>query len=99
MPFLYLKTKGWKTGKLHEIEIWYVELNGRFYLVSEKREKSHWVKNILKDPKISFRVGGQVHDGSGRVVDSKERELASKVRELMNHAYDWSDGLIIELTP
>lgn len=99
MPFLYLKTKGWKTGKLHEIEIWYVELNGRFYLVSEKREKSHWVKNILKDPKISFRVGDQVHDGFGRVVDSKERELASKVRELMNHAYDWSDGLIIELAP
>ena len=35
--FLYLTTIGWKTGKHHKIEIWFVEYNKRYYVISE-----HW---------------------------------------------------------
>ncbi|MBD0359100.1 MAG: nitroreductase family deazaflavin-dependent oxidoreductase [Nitrososphaeraceae archaeon] len=44
--FLYLTTIGWKTGKQHRIEIWFVEYNKRYYLVSERRKHAHWVQNI-----------------------------------------------------
>ncbi|PJF41044.1 MAG: hypothetical protein CUN55_12050 [Phototrophicales bacterium] len=47
-PFLYLTTIGWKTQNPHEIEIWFVYHEGCFYLISEKREKSHWVQNLPK---------------------------------------------------
>jgi deazaflavin-dependent oxidoreductase (nitroreductase family) len=97
--FLYLTTKGWKSGKPHEIEIWFVPHNGKYYLVSEHRGRSHWVQNIKNEPKVSFRVANATYKGEGRLVDGeKERKLAGEVSSLMNKKYKWSFGLIIELT-
>ncbi len=98
--YLYLMTTGWKTGHDHEIEIWYVPYEGRYYLVSEMREQSHWVKNIQHNAQIRFRVGDQTFDGVGRVVDREtETQLTAAVCQLMDARYDWSDGLIVELMP
>jgi deazaflavin-dependent oxidoreductase (nitroreductase family) len=98
--YLYLTTNGHKSGRPHEIEIWFVLHAGRYYLVSEKRERSHWVQNIRHTPALVFRVGGQRFNGQGRVVDpGAEPELAAAVRALMNDKYGWSNGLIVELTP
>ena len=97
--FLYLTTKGWRTGKLHVIEIWYVEQNKNYYVLSEHRKKAHWVQNIIHDPKISFQVDKQIFNGYGRVVENdEESDLIHRVSVLMNKKYGWSDGLIMELT-
>ena len=97
--FLYVTTTGWKSGKPHEIEIWFVGHAGRYYIVSEHRERSHWVQNIRRNPTITFRVDGQTYNGTGRVVDpATEPELAAAVSDLMDAKYDWSDGLIVELS-
>ena len=97
--FLYLTTKGWKTGRQHKIEIWFVELEGRYYIVSEHGERSHWVQNIVHEPRVSFSVGGREFQGKARVVSpDKEPALAKKVSELMDAKYGWSQGLIVELT-
>jgi hypothetical protein len=39
--FLYLTTKGWRTGIQHEIEIWFVFYADKYYVVSERKEKDH----------------------------------------------------------
>lgn len=99
-PYLYLTTTGHKTGSPHEIEIWFVDHAGCYYLVSERREQSHWVQNIRHNPAITFRVGDQHFSGTGRTVDpADEPELAAVVGELMQDKYGWSDGLIVELKP
>jgi deazaflavin-dependent oxidoreductase (nitroreductase family) len=98
--FLYLTTTGWKTNSPHEIEIWFVPHNARYYLVSEGRERAHWVQNIWHNPAISFRVADQTFSGTGRTVDpAQEPQLAAEVAALMDAKYDWSDGLIVELAP
>lgn len=98
LQYLYLTTIGWISGEPHEIEIWFVAHNGAYYLVSERRERSHWVQNIQRNPSITFRVGDHTHKGTGRIIDpGAEPELAAAVRQLMDAKYDWSDGLIVEL--
>lgn len=98
--FLYLTTNGWRTGNPHTIEIWFVAHGGRYYMVSEHGGRSHWVQNIEHDPAVTFRVGDTVYHGTGRAVDrSAEPELAAAVAGLMDQKYEWSDGLIVELTP
>jgi deazaflavin-dependent oxidoreductase (nitroreductase family) len=98
--FLYLTTTGWRTGNPHSIEIWFVGYDGRYYLVSEMRERSHWVQNIQRKPVVTFRVGETTFRGTGRVVDrAAEPELARAVCALMDAKYEWSDGLIVELSP
>lgn len=98
--YLYLTTTGRNSGLPREIEIWFTQLNGRFYLIAEHRERANWVQNIQHDPRISFRVGEQSFTGRGRVVDQTgEPELWSAVRCLSDEKYGWSEGLIVELTP
>ena len=98
--YLYLTSTGWKTGSTHTIEIWFVAHEGRYYVVSELRERSHWVQNIRHNPMVSFRVDEITFQGTGRVVDpAAEPELAAAVAARMDAKYDWSDGLIVELSP
>ena len=98
--FLYLTTTGWKTGNQHRIEIGFVEYNARYYIISERLESAHWVQNIKHNPKVSFGINENVFKGNARIVDQeKESGLAREVSKLMNTKYNWSQGLIVELTP
>jgi deazaflavin-dependent oxidoreductase (nitroreductase family) len=95
-----LTTRGWKTGNQHRIEIWVVEYNERYYIISERLVSSHWVQNIKHNPKVSFRVNDNEFKSTARIVDQeKESDLAGEVSKLMNTKYKWSQGLIVELTP
>ena len=97
--FLHLDTIGWKSGKQHKIEIWFVQSNERYYIMSEHRKHAHWVQNIIHDPRVSFTVNHTTFTGTARVVDrNKEPELTAGVSELMGTKYGWNEGLIVELT-
>jgi deazaflavin-dependent oxidoreductase (nitroreductase family) len=106
--FLYLRTVGRKTAQLREIEIWYVELEGRFYVVAERREQAAWVKNLRADARVSYSVGARgdktcevpLTSAEAHIVDDDvEAELAARVRGLMDAKYGWSDGLIVQFIP
>ena len=97
--YLYLTTIGWKSGKSHEIEIWFVAYEERFYLISEKRENAHWVQNINHNPSVTFRIGTEVFNGTARTIEKEDDpELVYKIWTLMDEKYQWSTGLIVELT-
>ena len=97
--FLYLDSLGWKTAKPHKIEIWFVENEKKYYIVSELKEHAHWVQNILHNPNVSFTVNSRNFGGYARVIDYEESKLISTISSLMNKKYGWSEGLIIELNP
>jgi hypothetical protein len=93
-----LTTVGWKSGKQHQIEIWFVEYNKRYYVISESRRRAHWVQNIIHDSKVSFSVGEKRFNGSARIIDKgNEPKLAAEVSKLMTEKYKWNEGLIVEL--
>lgn len=99
-PYLYLTTTGRRSGKPHEIEIWYVVYDGCCYLVAELRERADWVLNIQHNPAVTVRLEDRVFAAVGRTVDpAAEPERAAAVCALMDAKYDWSDGLIVELCP
>jgi deazaflavin-dependent oxidoreductase (nitroreductase family) len=98
--FLYLTTVGWKTGKQHSLEIWFVEHNKRYYIMSERRDNSHWVQNIMHNSTVSFTVNHKTFEGNARIVDQNtESKLSTEVSNLMNAKYGWDEGLIVELLP
>jgi deazaflavin-dependent oxidoreductase (nitroreductase family) len=95
-----LTTLGWKSGKEHRIEIWFVEHNKRYYIISERLDSAHWVQNIKHNPAVSFSIDNRIFKGSARIVDQeKEAALSAEVLKLMDIKYIWSQGLIVELTP
>jgi hypothetical protein len=96
--FLYLTTIGWNTGRQHKIEIWFVEYNRKYYIMSEHLEHAHWVQNIIHDPRVLFTVSHETFEGIARLIDKvKDSKLAAEVSNLMSTKYGWNDGLIVEL--
>jgi selenophosphate synthetase-related protein len=80
------------------VEIWFVEYDGRHYIISERENNAHWVQNILHNSKVSFSVNSMTFEGVARIVDrEKESELAAEVSKQMNTKYGWNKGVIVEL--
>jgi deazaflavin-dependent oxidoreductase (nitroreductase family) len=106
--FLYLTTRGRRTGKPRRIEIWFVAHRGAFYLIAELGESAGWVQNIREHDGVELCIG--TRDAEERdvprtqararvIVDQKEPELAEQVRALALSKYGWNDGLIVALEP
>jgi deazaflavin-dependent oxidoreductase (nitroreductase family) len=98
--FLYLTTIGRRSGQRREIEIWFTERAGRYYVIAEHLWDAHWVQNILAQPRVTVRVGDEPLEANARVIEADvEPELQQAVRDLSEKKYGWGDGLVVELTP
>lgn len=100
--FLYLTTRGRKTGLPRTIEIWFVEHAGCYYVVAERREQAQWVQNIARESAVSFRIGAREDPApsapaTARIV--RERQLIAEAALRMDEKYAWSDGLVVEICP
>jgi deazaflavin-dependent oxidoreductase (nitroreductase family) len=97
--YLYLTTRGRKTGRPREIEIWFTERAGRFYVIAEYAT-SHWVENLRVHPEAEVRVaGGRFHARARVLSEDDDGELRQVVQELSRQKYDWGDGTVVELAP
>ena len=92
---LYLTTTGRRSGAPREIEIWFTEHAGLYYLVAEHGERAHWVRNLRREPSVMVRVGAERFSARARVVD--DSALTRTVRRLSEAKYGWGDGLVVEL--
>jgi hypothetical protein len=63
----YLTTTGRVTGQAREIEIWFTEHSGHFYLAAE-RESTKWVRSIQSQPQVKIRVGDAEFNAIAQVV-------------------------------
>jgi deazaflavin-dependent oxidoreductase (nitroreductase family) len=98
--FLYLTTTGRRSGLPREIEIWFTERDGHYYLIAEHKEHAHWVRNIEAQSRVHVRVGERQFEATARLVDDqREPELSAAVKALSDEKYGWSDGLVVEITP
>lgn len=75
--FCYLTTTGRVTGRPHEIEIWFGLRGSTVYMLSGSHT-SDWVKNLLKDPAVTVRIGKQTFPGSARLVQDKAEDTMAR---------------------
>jgi deazaflavin-dependent oxidoreductase (nitroreductase family) len=98
--FLYLTTTGRKSGLPREIEIWFVEYDGCYYLCSEGRERADWVQNVQHNPSVSFYVNNKSYQGTGRALSpDADAERITALSAMFEQKYNWSDGLLVQLCP
>jgi deazaflavin-dependent oxidoreductase (nitroreductase family) len=97
--YFYLTTRGRKSGRPREIEIWFTEREGRFYIVAEY-DTSHWLRNLRANPEVQVRVGEQIFSGRARVLNPQaDAALRTVVQQLSQAKYGWSDGTVVEISP
>jgi deazaflavin-dependent oxidoreductase (nitroreductase family) len=83
--YCYLTTTGRVTGRPHRIEIWFA-IDGRtLYLLSGGRERSDWVKNLRREPRVTIEIGSGVFAGRARTVEDDSED--QRARRLMHDKY------------
>ena len=96
--FLYLTTTGRISGQPREIEIWFVESEGKLYILAEHFHAAQWVKNIERNPRVQVHVGDQSFAATARVLNSDRDEgIWQTAQRLAREKYGWGDGLPVEI--
>lgn len=93
--YCYLTTRGRRTGKPHEIEIWFGLHAGSqgacLYLLSGGGAASDWVKNLLANPQVRVRIRNAHFDATARLVSDPAEELRARGL-LAAKYYKWQPG-------
>ena len=81
MPFqTLLETTGRKSGEPRRTPIGGRRVDDSFWFVSEFGEKSHYVRNIMADPRVRVRINGRWHRGTAHLLPDDDTE--ARLREL-----------------
>ena len=89
--YCYLITTGRRSGKLHEIEIWFGIQDSSLYLLSGGNDDSDWVKNLRVNPNVTVRIAKQTFTGTARIVRNIQEE--SLARPMLAAKYqNWHEG-------
>jgi len=74
---IVLETVGFKSGAQRRTPLWSFRL-GRYRIVSTARgERSFWVKNLLKQPRVSYYLGGRSRESDAIVIAGGRAEQQS----------------------
>jgi deazaflavin-dependent oxidoreductase (nitroreductase family) len=83
--YCYLITSGRVSGEPREIEIWFGLDGNTLYMLSGGGERSDWVKNLMREPRVSVRIGSETFAGRARIVNDDEED--ERARRLLLDKY------------
>lgn len=94
---LLLTTTGRKTGLARVTPLQYEIIDGDYYIGAALGLKSDWVRNIIADSQVSFRVKNETFTGRAEVITEVEKiveyiEHRIGQRPIMIRLIMWLDG-------
>ena len=103
---VYLTTRGRKTGNPHTVQLMFAVAGEKIYL-SHEGTYTDWMKNILKDSRVEFKIGKTQFKGNARIA--KTGEIFETGKHALYQKYygkadedtinDWfSESTIIEIS-
>lgn len=91
--YCYLTTTGRLSGEPREIEIWFGLAGDTLYMLSGGGDRSNWVRNLLREPRVAVRIGEQGFDGRARIVEDPEEKATARRLLLEKYAAGYSGDL------
>lgn len=78
--FCYLTTTGRVTGRPHTVEIWFAIQGQTLYILSGGGDSADWVKNALRQPRVTIRIAQVTLPAHARLIqDGEEDALARRL--------------------
>jgi deazaflavin-dependent oxidoreductase (nitroreductase family) len=91
--FCYLTTRGRVSGRPHTIEIWFALNEHSIYMLAGGRERSDWVKNLLRDPAVTVRLRDVTFAGQARVVERPDEDALARRMVLEKYQPGYGEDL------
>lgn len=76
--YCYITTTGRVTGRPHRIEIWFAAHGDTIYILAGNRERSDWVRNAMRQPRVRVRIGRRAFDGVARIVGAQREDARAR---------------------
>ena len=86
-----LETIGRVSGEPRMIEIWFAAAGPRLYLLSGGRDSSHWVRNVIANPRVRLHFPQRVFTGQARPIEGEADEHVAR-RALAAKYEGWREG-------
>jgi deazaflavin-dependent oxidoreductase (nitroreductase family) len=93
--FIYLTTRGRRTGKLHRVELWFAVYDGSIYLSHEGQE-TDWMKNIKNNPEVRYEIGENKFVGKARYLEANDDDAQEGKIALYLKYYGKAERKVIE---
>ncbi|MGE0136056.1 MAG: nitroreductase/quinone reductase family protein [Dehalococcoidia bacterium] len=74
--YCYLTTTGRVSGRPHTIEIWFALSGATLYVMAGDRDRTDWVRNLLRTPEVGIRIADREFRGRAAVLDASSEEDA-----------------------
>jgi deazaflavin-dependent oxidoreductase (nitroreductase family) len=79
------------TGSARDVAMRFAIEGATLYLLSDAGGDADWVKNLLKNPEASLRIGDETVAGMGRIIPEGDEE--QRARRALARKYDgWREG-------
>lgn len=72
---MHLTTKGRRTGRPHEVEVWYAYSNGKIYTAASLGHKADWIKNIASNNEVSVRIADTRFKGKAVILEGEASSI------------------------
>jgi deazaflavin-dependent oxidoreductase (nitroreductase family) len=76
--YCYLTTTGRASGLPREIEIWFGLAGTTLYMLSGGRDRSDWVRNLVRTPEVRVRIEDRAFDGRARIVSDTQEDAVAR---------------------
>jgi deazaflavin-dependent oxidoreductase (nitroreductase family) len=77
--YCYLETTGRVSRRTHRVELWFAIRGPTLYMLSGGRDRSDWVKNLLREPAVTAEIGGRRFAGRARIVEGAGEDGRARV--------------------
>jgi deazaflavin-dependent oxidoreductase (nitroreductase family) len=86
--FCYLTTTGRRSGRPHEIEIWYARAGETLFVLAGGGRTSDWVRNAETNPRVTVRFADEELPAIVRILDHpRDAAEADRARTLVFEKY------------
>jgi deazaflavin-dependent oxidoreductase (nitroreductase family) len=68
--YIHLTTTGRKSGEPRTVKLWFAISEGKIYL-SHEGKYADWMRNILKDNRVGFKIENIPFKGKARIVEDQ----------------------------
>lgn len=75
--YIYLTTKGRKTGKPHTVELWFALAPDGVYL-SHEGDATDWMKNVRRRPRVAAKIGKLTFEADAETAEGAARDEGAK---------------------
>lgn len=93
--FIHFTTKGRRTSRPHKVELWFAVGAGTVYLSHEGKD-TDWMRNVGKNPEVSFEIGGNDFTGQAHLIPDHTFEAWSAKVALYEKYYGKATRAVIE---